>query len=386
MCTFVLLLVATALATSHGAGWSPRSQPVVMLRMDDLAVRSCVTMAQAAIDAVIAKDTPITVSVIGKDFEKSLYADVADYVRTISQNSLVEIVSDSYSHTSYPDNDLAWQKSDLAQAQSVLSSITGLLPTAFVPPDNEFNGDTLLAVNDDNDIQVFSAKCVWNKDTPGSVINCPSPGAVQAPDIFREGSYLLPAGAVLGGNSYWSNKVQPGNVSEAVKWVESQILNQNFSVVMLNPYEFSTSTECVSVDEDKIAVLEGLIDYGAGRWQFMTFQEATMYFANDTTLFDAPPVRADAKYEFQARLNILVVFIFTGCVLCAACLSFCRTSTEQKIQKKDRIAAEMRRKKDIDSKLKSQRQQRDVELTRTNSGKVKGGKGKKIDKSAYSRV
>jgi len=385
MFTFALLIAAALLAPCRGEGWTPQSLPVVMLRMDDLAVRSCVEMAQAAIDAVIAKDTPITVSVIAKDFEKSLYADVANYVRTISQNSLVEIISHSYSHTTYPYNDLNWQKSDIAHAQSVLSSITGMLPTAFVPPDNDFNGDTLLAVNDDNELQVFSAKCVWNRDTPGSVINCPSPGAVQAPDIFREGSYMLPAGAVLGGASYWNNKVQPGNVSEAVRWVESQLLNQNFSVVLLNPYEFSTSTECVSVDEDKIAVLEGLIDYGAGRWQFMTLQEGTMYFANDTTLFDAPPERANAKYEFQARLNILVVFIFTGCVLCAACLSFCRTSTEQKIQKKDRIAAELKRKKDIDTKLKGQRQQRDVEMTRSNSGKVKGGK-KKIDKSAYSRV
>jgi peptidoglycan/xylan/chitin deacetylase (PgdA/CDA1 family) len=380
----LLCLLRSGSAAVAPGGWSERSLPTVLLRMDDLAVRSCVDMARAAVDAVLAKDTPITVSVIAKDFDKPLYAEVASYVRSLASNSLVEVASHSYSHSTYTGQGLAWQKEDMSLAQAVLSGVTGVLPTSFVPPQSSFDGDTLQAVHEEERLSIFSAKCVWNKDTPGSVISCPSPGAVSVPDVYREGSYQLPAGAVLGGDSYWNNKVQPGNLTEAIKWIESQILNQNFSVVLLHPYEFSTTTECVSVDTDKIALLESLIDYGAGKWQFATFQEAIMHFNNDTTLFDLPEERDDAKFEFQARLNIGIVFVFTGCVMCVACLSFCRTSTEQKIQRKDRQAAEMKRKKDIDSKLKTQRQQRDVELTTNSKSKINDKK--KINKAAYSMI
>jgi hypothetical protein len=213
---------------------------------------------------------------------------------------------------------------------------------------------------------------------------------VAAPDVLQGGSYHLPAGAVLGGDNYWDNKIQIGNLTQAVQWIESQILNQNFSVVLLHPSEFSTSTECVSVDTDKIALLESLIDYGAGRYQFMTFQEAAIYFANDTTIFDPVVDRADAKFEFQAKLNLFFVFCFTGCVLCVACLSFCRTSTEQKIQKRDRVAAEMKRKKEIDLKLKHQKKQRDVEMTTNQAGLGAAGKAakgkKKMEKDHYLMI
>lgn len=373
--------VASSAVTSS-AGWTEQSLPRVMLRLDDVAVRSCQDMARAVVSSVLAKNTPLTMSVIAKDFENELYSQEAEYLRAVAGSALVEVASHSYSHTTYSENSLQWQKEDLSRAQSVLRGVTGALPASFTPPQSSFDSNTLQAVHEDYWLRIFSAKCVWNKNTPGSVINCASPGAVVAPEVYREGSYQLPAGAVLGGDSYWSNKVQPGNLSAAIEWIESQILNQKFSVVLLHPYEFSTSTECVSVDEDKIALLESLIDYGAGRWEFSTFQDTIMHFTNDTTLFDLPEERDDSKFGFQAKLNLLVVFVFTGCVLCVACLSFCRKSTEQKIRKKDRQAAEMRRKKDIDSKLKTQRQQRDIELGST----TKRNEKKKVNNTAYSMI
>lgn len=347
-------------------------------------------MAIAAIDAVIAKNTSINVGVIANDLDKTTHSDFADYIRTISDQSLVEIVSHSYSHQTYVDNDLDWQIGDMVTAQDILSGVTGVSPTAFVPPLNTFDSDTLEAMLHVEALKVFSAECVWNQETPGQVTTCPAPGSVAAPDILTGGNYHLPAGAVLGDLSYWDNKIQTGNLSEAIKMIDAQILNQNFSVVLLHPYEFSTSTECVSVDSDKIALLESLIDYGEGKYQFMTFQEAVMYFTNDTTIFDPPKERADAKFEFQAKLNIFIVLCFTGCVLIVACLSFCRTSTEQKIQKKDRLAAELKRKNQIDSKLRTQRKQRDIELTTNpaNPAASRSGKEKKKMKksNSYSEI
>jgi peptidoglycan/xylan/chitin deacetylase (PgdA/CDA1 family) len=380
------LALALLFPSCHGAGWTPSSLPVVILRMDDVQVRTCEEMTKAAVDAVIAKDVPISLSLIAKGFDLSVYAKFAAYIRSVAANSLVEIASHSYSHQSYTENNLDWQRNDLISAQSLLSGVTGVLPTTFTPPLNLFDSDTLEALLSVPELKIFSSKCVWNQNIRGQVTDCDSPAAVTAPDIFRAGSYQLPAGAVLGGSGYWSNKLQPGNLTEAVKRIETQILNQNFSVVLLNPAEFSTSTECVSVDADKIALLESLIDYGAGKWQFMTFQEAAIHFTNDTTLFAAAEERGDRKFEYQAKLNLAVVFVLTACVLCVACLSFCRTSTEQKIQRKDRIAAELKRKKDIESKLKTQRVQRDLELTGNAQTAAGARDKKKINKAQYSMI
>jgi peptidoglycan/xylan/chitin deacetylase (PgdA/CDA1 family) len=362
--------------------------------MDDVAVRSCEDMAEAAIDAVLAKDTPINVGVIAQDLDKTSNSAFAAYIKTISGNSLVEIASHSNSHDTYTGHDLDWQVADMQTAQRILSGVTGVFPTAFIPPLNTFDSDTLDAMSSVQDLKVFSAKCVWNQDVPGEVTNCPSPGAVSAPNILVGSNYHLSAGAVLGNTAYWNNKIQPGNLSAAIQWIDTQILNQNYSVVLLHPSEFSASTECVSVDTDKIELLESLIDYGAGKYQFMTFQQAAKYFANDTSIFNALDERANAKFDFQAKFNLLIVFCFTGCVLFTACLSFCRTSTEQKIQKKDRIAAEMKRKNEIDSKLKNQRKQRDIEMTvnstvDSSNPVVKGGnkEKKKINnEKAYSMI
>lgn len=374
---------------SHGAGWTASSLPVVILRMDDVAVRSCEDMAKAAIDAVLAKSTPINVGIISKDLTKSSNAAFATYIKTISDNNLVEIFSHSSSHNTYTEQDYAWQVNDMATAQDTLSGVTGVVPTAFSPPLNSFDGETLEAMISIEELKVFSAKCVWNLDISGEVTNCPSPSAVGAPgDFLVEGTYHLPAGAVLGNTAYWNNKIQPGNLSAAIQWIDNQILNQNFSVVLLHPSEFSTSTECVSVDTAKIEILENLIDYGAGKYQFMTFQDAVKYFANDTAIFTSRSERADAKFGVQAKFNIVIVFSLTGCVLLVACLSFCRTSTEQKIQKKDRQAAEMKRKYEIDSKLKTQRKQREIEMgvkIDVQAAEINKEK-KKIDKSAYSMI
>ena len=382
---FTIIMVFYTCKGCHAAWFTPSQLPVVILRMDDVAARSCEQMTKTAIDAVLAKNTPISVGVIANDIGLSTHEPFASYLRSIASNDLVEIFSHSYSHDDYTDHDLYWQIDDIATSQGVINSVTGALPRTLSPPLNTFNSETLEAMLNVDYMEVFTSKCAWNRNVPGEVIDCDAPGAVEAPNILTGGSYHLPAGAVLGGTSYWNNKIQAANLSEAIRWIDTQISQQNFSVVLLHPYEFSTSTECVTVDADKIAVLESLIDYGVGKYQFMTFQEAVMYFANDTTIFSIEDP-ADAKFGFQAKFNLLVVFCLTGCVFVTACLSFCRTSTEQKIQKKDRIAAEMKRKKDIDAKLKNQRHQRNIEL-KTQPGKPGGSApNKKVKHADYSKI
>jgi hypothetical protein len=44
-----------------------------------------------------------------------------------------------------------------------------------------------------------------------------------APDIVRNGVYMLPAGAVLGGKAYWEDSSLDASLAEAIKWIELQI-------------------------------------------------------------------------------------------------------------------------------------------------------------------
>jgi hypothetical protein len=250
--------------------------PVVVIRIDDVVTYFCEEAGLVAINTVIDLKTPICVGIIAngltadKTFAKSL--------NKIAQSEYVEIVSHSFLHNDYTGNTYDWQYADLEDAEAEIAKVTGLRPTTFIPPRNTYDETTIQAVKDFSDLNLMSAQCSWKRDGSGQKYFCNEGSDVVAPNITYENLYMLPTGAVMGDQGYFKNYLLPASLTDAVGWMEAQIANQGFSVLMLHPLEFATDETCLHVDEAKITVLKEIIAYGQGKWQFMTFQQALEYY------------------------------------------------------------------------------------------------------------
>lgn len=79
--------------------------------------------------------------------------------------------------------------------------------------------------------------------TTGGKIYCPTGADVVAPNILWNGINMLPAGAVMGDEGYWTDYSRPANSALAIAWIERQIgedstahgsLNDCYTYVMFN--------------------------------------------------------------------------------------------------------------------------------------------------------
>jgi hypothetical protein len=77
-------------------------------------------------------------------------------------------------------------------------------------------------------------------------------------------------------------------LAEAINWIELQIENQGFSVVMLHPVEFAMTNACKNLNTEKLQILRDLFAYGRSRWQFRTFTDAAATIVSDITPTGVP--------------------------------------------------------------------------------------------------
>lgn len=177
-------------------------------------------IAKDIINLFLETGTPLNVGIIGKFLTED--KEFAQYLQSISTSPLIEIFDNSYSHGEYEDSDLKWQKLDLASAQSVISSVVGKTPSAFVPPYYEYDTNTPIAMKA-RGLYTMSASCVWDPNEVGTAINCPEGSDVVAPHLLWNGVYMLPAGATMGDLDYWEHRFGRMSVDSATEWIDTQI-------------------------------------------------------------------------------------------------------------------------------------------------------------------
>mmetsp|Transcript_941 Transcript_941/g.2035 ORF Transcript_941/g.2035 Transcript_941/m.2035 type:complete len:1562 (+) Transcript_941:110-4795(+) len=255
--------------------------PGVVIRLDNVEAYWCNEIVVELVEEVLALGVPISLGVIGGDGEM-LSSDtyISSYLNSWATNPLVEITSSSSTYTSYAGQPLSWQLEDLQDANEEIikaasnSTFTAAQPCSFVPPNGDFDGNTLTALQAEN-MDVLSSYCIWDPANPGTTIWCPSGDHLVAPNIFSSGVAMLPAGAVLGNADYWEDNSGPADLFSAVSWIEAQIDNQGFSVLQLKPVEFAEEKRgCEEFDLTKKAILKDLINYGADQWDFLTLKQA----------------------------------------------------------------------------------------------------------------
>lgn len=212
----------------------------------------------------------------------------------------------------------------------------------FIPPRNEFDDNTILAMQNNSDMHILSAQCNWRPGvSPPTTDHCVHTDlmnlSVVSPDIKVSDLYVLPTGAVLGDYAYWNNYLLPGSVSNATAWLDAQIENQGFGVLMLHPVEFALDSSCAVINEEKIKVLTDLIKSNtetipAGKWKFMLYHEAVEYLTGDIVVqsereYIGEPEHDSPVLPFILAVAGILVFMLGTC----ACSYF--TPELNKVQK-----------------------------------------------------
>lgn len=300
--------------------YNPSDLPVVVIRIDDVVTYFCEEAGLAAINTVIDLKIPISVGIIANGLSDD--KQFATSLNKIAKSEYVEIVSHSYLHDDYTGNTYDWQYKDLQMAEDEIIKVTGRRPTTFAPPRNTYDETTVQAIKDFPYLNLMSAQCSWKRDASNQVVFCNEGSNVVAPNITYEDLYMLPTGAVMGDTGYFKNFLLPASLEDAVGWIESQIENQGFSVLMLHPLEFATDETCLHINDDKIAVLKEVIAYGEGKWQFKTFQQALEYYTGVSSKNDAVKTNwgDDNSGTSAAELTFAVTLAVVGLITLVSCL------------------------------------------------------------------
>lgn len=232
------------------------------------------------------KEVPLSFGAIGSSVNQG-DQNLANFWQRIRGDANFQIVDHSYSHQVFKGQTLSWQVDDLEQSLVEIPKAFNLPEsgiTLFVAPENEYDDNTLQAMQD-NELTAISDQCSWNGD--GTTIDCPPDAKVVAPAIYdARGIAHLPVGAVLGdgdGHAYWSQySTTPADFDAAKMWAERQIANQGFSVFMLHGNEFQNfpagDTSCFYVDATKYQVLEEVLDYANDNWCPVSFNQLIQMF------------------------------------------------------------------------------------------------------------
>eukprot|EP00602_Paraphysomonas_sp_CaronLab_P005520 CAMPEP_0185024902 /NCGR_PEP_ID=MMETSP1103-20130426/8059_1 /TAXON_ID=36769 /ORGANISM="Paraphysomonas bandaiensis, Strain Caron Lab Isolate" /LENGTH=1367 /DNA_ID=CAMNT_0027557985 /DNA_START=157 /DNA_END=4260 /DNA_ORIENTATION=+ len=262
------------------SAYSTPSKPVVMFRLDDVQSWWCEDIAQTVVHQFLSANVPINLGVIGKNLDQS--SSMVSFLQSLSGNPLVEFSSHSQKHETFAGQTQTWQEYDLQESISTIHSVTGISPNSFIPPFNAYDDVTFDALNNVG-MNIMSGECVWypeGSEYYGTPVYCPDGSDVVAPNIMVDGVYSLPTGAVLGGLDYWTDYLLPPSLSSALGWINAQIERQGFSVVMLHPVEFATSTDCSVQNTHKLAALQRLLMYGQQHWDIRTFTDGAMQISS----------------------------------------------------------------------------------------------------------
>lgn len=81
----------------------------------------CEEQSKESIQAVLDLNTPINVGLIGIGLDDSEL--LSEYLASIAENPLVEMVSHSYNHKSFRDKPLEWQEEDLADLNEMSNKV-----------------------------------------------------------------------------------------------------------------------------------------------------------------------------------------------------------------------------------------------------------------------
>ncbi|MFQ5497618.1 MAG: pentapeptide repeat-containing protein [Nitrosopumilus sp.] len=197
------------------------------------------------IDTFVQNNAGVTVGIIGELFGND--AKLTNYLTNkIQGNNGIEIANNGWSYNSFTDFSETEQNNQIKQSNEHLANIFGETPTVFIPPNNRFNENTILALNSNNMKYISS-----------NIVNDPPPYD------FKSNIQHFPAGAVTGKYSTEFNLIQGVNHEKTLSEIQENLNRDGFSVVTLSPQEFAKTEDgkyVNQINEKQVDELESLLE------------------------------------------------------------------------------------------------------------------------------
>ena len=219
----------------------------VAFRLDDVADYWLNDVQIELIQTFRDNGNPLTIGIIGNEFGED--QKIVNYVKDSigDKNSKIRIANHGWEHESFPDFDTDTQSDLIKKANDRIFELLDTSPKVFIPPFNEFNKDTVSAL-EENDVSHFS-----------SMLELSNP-----PFSFQDSVvYNFPETASTG---RWNSEI---NLFEKVarektfENINKSLDSFGYAVVTMHPQEFSTLEDgsySNQPDFDKLRDLELLIE------------------------------------------------------------------------------------------------------------------------------
>lgn len=234
----------------------PEKQPVVTapkepltcnciaFRMDNIQDFYLNDVQMAAIDKFSEKDAPLTISVIGQFFGSD--PKTVEPIREKIKNGtpLIRVMNRGWEYVDHTAFDKEKQAASIKKTNDKIFQILHVMPTAFTPPMDLFNKDTIAAASQNN-LNYFSA----------SITRDPPP--------YHDSLKHVPSTAFFA-NLIDDDPFYTGTIHEkALAKIKSHMDKYGYAVVSMQSQDFALKDEKSSkneVDSSKIQFLDVLLD------------------------------------------------------------------------------------------------------------------------------
>jgi len=196
------------------------------------------------------KNLPLTIGIIGGEkFKFGEDPKITNFVKKAinADGSLIEVANHGWEHESFPTFDRNTQSDLIRKSTERISNLLEVTPKVFIPPFNEFDQNTLSALEENNYTHLSS---MWDMDPP--------PYPFQGLAVYN-----FPETATTGTYNPNLGIFQKIDNKETFEDVKKSIDSNGFAVITMHPQEFSIiekGTYTNQVDWNQIDELELLIE------------------------------------------------------------------------------------------------------------------------------
>jgi len=191
------------------------------------------------------QDIPLTIGIIGSEIGED--TQIVSYINQSISSNLLEIANHGWKHEDFTEYDKETQSQLIKNTNEQLQNIFGVTPTVFIPPYNEYNNDTISAMNENGIIHFSSSTNIANPPYP----------------MMDAQLYSFPAGASTG-ELYLENSLFTGiNHKLTLSQIQKSISQYGFAVIMMHPQDFSViegEEHLNQINWNQIRELELLLD------------------------------------------------------------------------------------------------------------------------------
>ncbi len=120
----------------------------IILRMDDIAAYQYRGTSEKLVEDIIDRDMKITIGLIPKRLDRDKV--LVDWLNEMKTNPNFEIALHGYLHTNNEFKNLNGQEASaaLVEGSNIVVNNIGVKPITFIPPNNQYSGDSLDASKD----------------------------------------------------------------------------------------------------------------------------------------------------------------------------------------------------------------------------------------------